>query len=388
MSDKRIHLIAPAAPCGPFLRAMKLDSAPSLIEHVQHIVGSDYRVTGDVNLLDAEEDERAGGRTDDRARAKDLEAALSDSAVAAMIAVRGGAWFTRILPSIDFSVLDRRSTRIAVFGFSEVTPLINIVGAHRNGLGLYSMGPAFLTYGLRRYAATQRDSAGGSTLPASDPPVSPLVKGGGSGSAGASPAPSPHPYPLPKREGDPATPQQWMETQLRDEFRAYFEEVVSILEGRHGELTLTARLVSGDVSAPTTAAFTGGNLTVLSPMIGSRFADAIDPRGRWLLLEDFNDKPERFDRFLSHLTLAGFWDRCAGVLLGDFHNADGDLLDAIVALLPYHLPANRSVPVMATPQVGHIWPMTPMPLHAPATIEQAEDYSYVLRWRGSALKIV
>lgn len=178
-----------------------------------------------------------------------------------------------------------------------------------------------------------------------------------------------------------------MQARLRDEFRAYFVEVISILEGRRENIVLEARLVDGEMGA-TTATFTGGNLTVLSPLIGSSFAQAIDPRGRWLLLEDFNDKPERFDRFLSHLTLAGFWNRCAGLLLGDFHNDKRDLFDEVRALLKHHLPQPRNIPVLAAPLVGHTWPMTPLPVHVAASVDRDRGDQYIIRWPGPVLKVV
>lgn len=348
MPQRRIHLVAPAAPCRPFLKALELASAEALIEFVQALVGRSYRVTGDPALLDAEEDDRGGGRTDDARRAKDLEVALADSDVAAMIALRGGAWFCRTLPHIDFGVLDRRTSRVAVFGFSEITPLINVVAAHPNAIGVYYMGPAFLSYGLRHYAARQRE---------------PATIGG-------------------------LTPEQWMRSRLQDEVRAYFEQVVALIEGRSGETRLNARLVRGELPERASAAFTGGNLTVLSTMLGSRFERSMDPRGRWLFLEDFNDKPERFDRFLAHLTLAGVWERCEGLLLGNFHNADGDLIEAVVGLLRCHLPPALPLPVLVTNQVGHIWPMTPFPLHQACTIGRTAGNEYELVFPSAACQCI
>ncbi len=348
MPQPRIHLVAPAAPCGPFLRSLKLDSAQDLIGWVQQIVGLRFAVTGVPELLDTAENDRTGGRPDDVERAKDLEAALADSSVAAIISLRGGAWFTRILPHIDFRVLERRTSRVTVFGFSELTPLINIVAAYGTGVGIYFMGPAFLTYGLRGYAATQ----------------------------------------LERNTPNSATPQEWMEDRLHDECAVYFRQVLALIEGRHGDVTITARCIAGSRDVPAAASFVGGNLSVVSPMVGSSYARVIDPKDRWLLLEDFNDKPERFDRFFSHLTLAGYWERCAGVLLGDFHNRDGDLMDAVAAMLRFHIPRQVRVPVLATSEVGHTWPMKPLPFNVPATITRLDDNRYSLRWSPAAYRTI
>jgi len=305
-------------------------------------------VTANTTILEANEDELRGGRNDDRLRAEDLQDALADSNVVAIVALRGGAWFTRILPLIDFSVLDRRERRVAVFGFSELTPLINIVASHARGVGVYGMGPAFLTYGMKRYAATR----------------------------------------LQATDRDCATPEEWMRARLHNEMTAYFQQVVSLIEGRGDGVTCDARLLQGQLSNRFEATFVGGNLTVLSTLIGSKFKASIEPTGRWVLLEDFNDKPERFDRFIGHLTLAGFWEHCAGVLLGDFHYAEVDLNDAITEVLRYHLPQGTSIPILQTNKVGHTWPMTPLPFQLPARVYRGENKEYSIHWPVSAFRVM
>lgn len=323
-------------------------SGAELVALVQEAIGPNYQVSGNELILDAVEDEARGGRSDDRLRAEDLQQALSDSNVVAIIALRGGAWFTRILPLIDFGVLDRRDRRIAVFGFSELTSLINIIGAHRLGFGVYGMGPAFLTYGLKRYATTR----------------------------------------LPSGDLAGVTPEEWMLQRLRDEFFAYFRQVTSVIEGRGGIGPLAARHVQGELPDTNEVRFVGGNLTVFSALIGSRYQECISPNGRWLVLEDFNDKIERFDRFFSHLTLAGYWDECEGVLLGDFHEEQRELSETVLAILSYHLPCNRPLPILVTSQVGHIWPMTPLPLHIPGMLQRIDESSVSIRWPASALRVV
>ncbi len=325
----RIHIIAPAGPCTKFIATLGVSSAEELLDVIQKACGESFTVTGDTDLFTAKEDELAGGRTDDAARAKDIETALADDDVAALVTLRGGAWFTRILPRIDFSVLDRRRRPVAVWGFSELTTLVNIVAAHARGLGVYDMGPAFLAYGLRRHAEQHR----GASLP------------------------------------DGVSPKEWAAQMLRPQFTAFFERVVAALSGSSSGIVIDATLVRGRIDeCPTQAVFVGGNLTVLSTLIGSRYDACIAPTDRWLMIEDFNDKPERMDRFLSHLTLAGYFERCAGVLLGDFHFQDRDLIPAVLAMLDFHLPGVRRVPVLTTRTVGHAWPMTPLPLHVSATL--------------------
>ena len=340
MLQRKLHLIAPAGPCRPFFQALKIDTAAGLLACVQEGIGPDYHVTGNESLIGAREDEDHGGRDDDEQRAADIENALADSDVAAILLVRGGAWFTRILPRIDTSVLDRRSTPIALFGFSELTTLVNMVGAHPNGRGIYDMGPAFLKYGLRRYAEA-----------------------------------------LGSRE-----PEEWMREQLHPHLIEFLRDVVSMIEGRGSERLITAKLIDGELPDHSSVSFVGGNLTVLTTLVGTPYRSCITPARRWLVIEDLNEKPERLDRLLAHLTLSGFWDKCQGLLLGDFHKGERTLTSAVAELLKYHLPPRRRIPVLMTEQVGHIWPMSPLPLHAPVMLERVDADTFSLNWAPSTLK--
>lgn len=343
---RRIHLIAPAGPCRDFFSKIGVTSAGELIASVQDIIGPDYHVSGNEAIIDAAEDAHHGGRNDDGPRAADITEALADSNVCAIIMLRGGAWFTRILPRIDFSALDHRTSRIALFAFSELTPLVNIIGAYPRGLGIYGMGPVFLGYGLKRFAAQR--SAGG--------------------------------------RFEDQVPREWMRSNLHAHFREYFLHTVAMIEGRAEPIAISAELVRGRLPDAFEAAFTGGNLTVLSTMIGSHHAHSIDPAGKWIVLEDYNDKPERFDRYLAHLTLAGFWDRCAGVLLGDFHQEDRDLTPAMLEILDRHMACACLAPVLVTRHVGHTWPMTPLPLHLPAQVTRQGEREFMLRWASHDLR--
>jgi muramoyltetrapeptide carboxypeptidase len=316
-----IHLIAPAGSLQSFYKNLGVENGAQMMVLFQDYVGSEFQLTADLRILEGHEDELHGGRFDDDVRAEDITQALADDSVAAILAVRGGAWFTRILPHIDFSVLDRRTSPVTVFGFSELTSFINIVARHPHCRGYHDMGPAFLVYGLKRHAEQ--------VLKLSD-------------------------------TTDP-TPQQWMQHNLRHQIAVYLKEMLGLLRGRPAP-PISATLIRGQLKTNTPATFVGGNLTVLSTMIGSRYADSIAPDSRWLMLEDFNDKPERFDRFLSHFTLADYWSRCSGLLLGDFHRDDTDLLPAILSMLDYHLLPD-GFPVLATRQIGHVWPMVALPLN-------------------------
>lgn len=339
MRTANIHLSAPAASCRPLLRRLGLESAEELLAVVQEVVAPNHVVTGDAELIQAGEDELRGGRDDDARRAADIEMALADDATRAIVTLRGGAWFTRILPRIDFSVLDRRQTPVFVFGFSELTTLVNIVGAYRHGFGVYGMGPAFLMYGLRRRAGQDQ----------------------------------------PADKKDAAAAKAWMQENLRPHFLSFFRSVANFIDGAGVARSITSRLVRGRLADETPARFVGGNLTVLTAMLGTSFEPCVDPGGKWLVLEDLNEKPERIDRMLAHLTLAGYWQKAAGVLIGDFHRHDVNMTDLVVALLDKHFPKSLDLPVLATTEIGHVWPMSPLPLHVDLSVERTDGSAFVIR---------
>jgi len=405
---RRLHLIAPAGSCRRFLSQLDVSSAEELFALIQRTVGERYSVTGDALLIDADEDDDRGGRNDDVRRAADIHDALGDDNTAAIVSLRGGAWMTRILPRIDFDVLSSRSRPVAVFGFSELTTLVNIVGAHRNGRGVYDMGPAFLTYGLKRIAEQEKNSGGSQseceiTIQNRDrreaEEAIPLPHGRGSVQETAFPARSQGEITIAPKD-------------ILPHFQAFFHDVLSMIEGRGSARSITAELVQGELNDESTAVFVGGNLCVLTTLLGSRYRSCLDAsdqfaasspptlpssrrgeRGlgnpsRWIVLEDYNEKPERIDRFLSHLTLAGCWDRCAGILLGDFHLKDKYLTPTVLHLLLYHLPGDRGIPILVTKQVGHVWPMSPLPLHVPCEWHRRADGTFTLRWEAEALRTV
>lgn len=332
-----IHLIAPAGNLQSFYQHLGIENSGQLLSLLTGCVGDDFRLSANSEILDAPENERLGGRDDDLARADDLTAAMANDEVTAIVALRGGAWFTRVLPRIDFRVLDRRTNPVTVLGFSELTPLVNIAAQYPMARGVLDMGPAFLVYGLQRHAATD----------------------------------------LHLSESTNPTPQEWMRTNLTRYVQLYMQALVQHLRGEPYP-AVTCHLARGVLSNDARAAFVGGNLTVLSTLVGTRYAEAVAPENHWIVLEDFNDKVERFDRFLAHFTLADYWNRCRGVLLGDFHRGEFDLLPAVLALLEHHIP-NREVPILITPDIGHIWPMKPLPLNRPGRWVASNSGSF--EWR-------
>lgn len=67
-----------------------------------------------------------------------------------------------------------------------------------------------------------------------------------------------------------------------------------------------------------TGPLVGGNLTLLHTMLGSK--TSIDTAGKILFIEEVGEYKYHIDRMLQSLKRAGYFDNCAGVLVGDMSN--------------------------------------------------------------------
>ncbi|MCP4594293.1 MAG: LD-carboxypeptidase [bacterium] len=323
MGNPVIYLAAVASGCRKMLDGLGCADTAELLSLVQASVGESYRVEGDASFIELSDDDAHGGRDDDEARARVIEQRLADDQTVAFVALRGGAWLARILPRIDFTVLERRTQPIALFGFSELTTLLNIASAYPQAFCLYDLGPGFLRMGLKDQA---------------------------------------------RRTGDP-DPEKTADARFREEFAGFFRDVTAVLEGRGSSRRVEGALVAGTLPNMTQARFVGGNLAVLTALVGTPYAKAIDLGGRWLMIEDINELPERVDRYMAHFKLAGMLEGCSGVLVGDFHEGQTDHQAAVVHLLRHHLPVGSNLPIITTRDLGHIWPLAPLPLNVPVRLE-------------------
>lgn len=96
----------------------------------------------------------------------------------------------------------------------------------------------------------------------------------------------------------------------------------------------------------------GGNLAVLHSLLGTPWFPPLG--GTVLFLEDVGERPYRVDRMLTSLSLAGWLDRVAGIVLGQFTEGepgpDGVSLDAV---LEERL-GGLGVPVLRGFPAGHV----------------------------------
>lgn len=194
----------------------------------------------------------------DAERLEDLNGALRDPTIDAVWCIRGGYGITRILDQVDFGALARRPK--PVIGFSDVTALLNAATCAAGVITFH--GP---TARQPMSAFTRRHFA--EVLCCAEP-------------AGV----------LDRLQPPP------------DVFVPRAPRIVTLRPGR----------AEGPLA--------GGNLSLLQCLLGTPWMP--DLSGALLFLEDAGEKLYRVDRMLSHLRLAGAFDRLAGVVVGQFTGLD------------------------------------------------------------------
>jgi muramoyltetrapeptide carboxypeptidase len=187
----------------------------------------------------------------DRDRAEDINRMFVDPVIKAVLPIRGGWGSSRLLPYLDFDLI-RRNPKI-VLGFSDITALLLAIFA-RTGLVTFH-GPN----GMGRW---DEFSVGW---------VRRMLF-----------------------EGEAVTMEN---PRNRGEF---------LVQTEHRIQTITPGVARGRML--------GGNLTVLTAIMGSPFLPAWD--GAILFLEDVGEDIYRVDRMMTTLRLAGVLDRIGGFVFG------------------------------------------------------------------------
>jgi muramoyltetrapeptide carboxypeptidase len=121
-------------------------------------------------------------------------------------------------------------------------------------------------------------------------------------------------------------------------------------------LSGTATYVGGAVEGP----LLGGNLSVLTRMLGTPFMPPLD--GAILLLEDQGERPYRLDRMWTHLQLAGVFERVRGIALGSFTSCEEQDAAYSGAEVLRELAESTRLPCAAGFPVGHGEVNEPVPL--------------------------
>jgi muramoyltetrapeptide carboxypeptidase len=246
----------------------------------------------------------------DAARADDLNAMFADDDVDAIWCVRGGYGASRILPALDYALMQRKPK--ALIGYSDITALH--VAIHRHaGLVTFHGPVAFRAFTPYSLGELKRVLWTGET---------PVRLGG--------------PPPFERAEG-----------------RVDWENrVATLVPG-----TARGRLL-------------GGNLCLMSHLCGTPYFP--DLRGAILFLEDVEEAYYRIDRMLTQLWLSGALAGVAGVAFGKFTNCNSSPfflqnrpLDDILAERCRAL----GVPAVSGIMVGHIEDQTTLPVGCLAELD-------------------
>lgn len=118
----------------------------------------------------------------------------------------------------------------------------------------------------------------------------------------------------------------------------------------------------------TTAPIVGGNLSLLASGIGTPYE--INTKDKLLLIEDVDEIPYKVDGMLNQLKQAGKLADAAGVLVGDFANAQpkNDKPTLTLDQVFYDYFGALPIPVMTGFKIGHCQPHFAIPLGTMATM--------------------
>ena len=245
----------------------------------------------------------------DADRIADLHALFDDRSVKAVMAIHGGWGCARLLPLLDYNLIQRNPK--VLIGYSDITALLLAIYA-KTGLVTYH-GPVgsatFNAYTVDWFRRVLMDAE--------------MVT-----------------MRNPTEKGDNLTQTQ--------------DRITTIRPG-----LARGRLV-------------GGNLTVLSHLIGSPYLP--DWRNTILFVEDTHEEVYRMDRMLTHLKLAGILDQLAGFIFGKCSDCGpssgsyGSLtLDDV--LNEHIVPLNK--PAYSGAMIGHIRDKFTIPLGVDAELDAA-----------------
>jgi len=189
----------------------------------------------------------------DKNRAADINQFFQDPQVAALLPIRGGWGCSRILPYLDYKVI-RQNPKI-IIGFSDITALILGINARSQLVTFH--GPHGLTSWRRGQTESfRRVLFTGETVTIANP-----------------------------KDGDDGD---------------------RLMQVKNRIQTITPGIAKGKLI--------GGNLSVLSGIVGSPYLPNM--AGAILFLEDTGENIYRLDRLMTHLKIAGVFNKLAGFVFG------------------------------------------------------------------------
>jgi len=242
----------------------------------------------------------------DRDRAEDVNEMFRDSSIDAILAVRGGWGCNRILPLLDYESIAEHPK--ALIGYSDITSLLVAVHA-RTGLVTFHGPDGISTWNAFTVEWFRRILFDGEAVTLENP----------------------------RSKGD------------------------NLAQTRGRVVTITPGVARGRL--------VGGNLSVLSAMMGSDYLPAWE--GSILFLEDIEEAVYRVDRMLTQLRLAGVLERIRGFVFGQCTRCEpGEGFGSLTLeeVFRDHI-APLNVPAWSGAMIGHIADKFTVPLGVEAEID-------------------
>lgn len=244
----------------------------------------------------------------DKDRAADINRFFADGSVRAVLPIRGGWGSSRVLPHLDFDVI-RRNPKV-VLGYSDITALHLAIHA-KTGLVTFH-GPN----GLGRWDAWSVD---------------------------------------------------YLKRVLIDGEAVTFENPKAFSD--RNALAQTENRVQTITPGTARGRLIGGNLTVMTSILGSTYVPSTD--GAVLFLEDVGEDLYRIDRMFTQLKLAGILDRIRGFVFGtcaECGPGEGFGSLTLEEIFADHIRPLR-VPAWFGAMIGHQTPQWTVPIGADAEID-------------------
>ena len=246
----------------------------------------------------------------DEQRAADLNAMFANPDIDAIFCLQGGYGALRILPLIDYAAI--KANPKIILGYSDVTALLNAI--HRlTGLVTFHGPIARQTFTDYTYSALR----------------SVLMDNTADVELGSPP-------PFERRPGS--------------------------VERENRLQTLVAGSTFGHL--------VGGNLSLLVAMLGTAYEPLFDKA--ILVLEDVDEAPYRIDRMLTHLHLAGVFQRVNGVVLGKFTNSYTENPSLSLGELFTERFETLNIPVLRGLMIGHVSDQATLPIGAKAYLDSSK----------------
>jgi muramoyltetrapeptide carboxypeptidase len=237
----------------------------------------------------------------DKDRAADINQFFQDPQIAALLPIRGGWGCSRILPYLDYEVI-RQNPKI-IIGFSDITSLILGINARTQLVTFH--GP----HGLTSWRTSQTDSFrrvlfAGESVTIANP-----------------------------KDGDDSD---------------------RLMQVKNRIQTITPGIAKGKLI--------GGNLSVLSGIVGSPYLPNM--AGAILFLEDTGENIYRLDRLMTHLKIAGVFDKLAGFIFGQCPGCtpDADYGSLTLEEVVWDCIQPLKIPAFYGAAIGHVENIVTLPI--------------------------